>query len=304
MPPQRAEVEMGWGSVSYLRWSPEAAEPLGTVLLLHGGGMDSAELSWGEVGPALAAAGHQVIAPDHPGYGHSPPASWSHTQERLVRYVAEFADRLDLVRFGIGGFSLGGGLAIGFALGHPGRVTRAALLASYGFSPRLAGSLAPIRQAVSWAAVRTVLPQLYAPLNSWLAAHPAALSRVLAPLVRDPARRTPELLAAVAEEIGRHADEQAFAQFQRSEVGFKGNRTDYTADLGEFAVPALIVQGDRDPGISVARAQRAAETIPDARLLLLPGAGHWVHRDRPAEVESALVAFFAEPGWSGPLGAT
>lgn len=61
------------GPVSCLSWLPDA-DPTGPdVLLLHGAGLDSAELSWGEVGPALAASGQRVFASDHPGYGQTPP---------------------------------------------------------------------------------------------------------------------------------------------------------------------------------------------------------------------------------------
>lgn len=41
-----------------------------TIVLLHGAGVDSAMLSWGEVIPLLAQR-YRVIAPDLPGYGDS-----------------------------------------------------------------------------------------------------------------------------------------------------------------------------------------------------------------------------------------
>ena len=54
------------------------------MVLLHGGGVDSAALSWGDIGTRLAAAGYRVIAPDHPGHGRSRLPSWPVTQQRLV----------------------------------------------------------------------------------------------------------------------------------------------------------------------------------------------------------------------------
>ena len=74
MAAERKVVRLPWGEVSYLEWSPDGAARAPTLLLLHGGGLDSAELSWADVGPAVAQVGYRVLAPDHPGYGESPPA--------------------------------------------------------------------------------------------------------------------------------------------------------------------------------------------------------------------------------------
>ena len=83
----RSIVQLPSGLVSYLTWTPENAS--GTVVLLHGGGVDNASLSWGGISPRLAQAGYRVIAPDHPGYGRSPSAGLPVTQERLVAYVGD-----------------------------------------------------------------------------------------------------------------------------------------------------------------------------------------------------------------------
>jgi pimeloyl-ACP methyl ester carboxylesterase len=66
METRRRTCDLGWGTVSYLEWLPDRATGP-DVLLLHGGGVDCAALSWGGLAPVLAAAGHRVIAPDHPG---------------------------------------------------------------------------------------------------------------------------------------------------------------------------------------------------------------------------------------------
>ena len=82
----RRTLGLSWGTVSYLDWNPLRAidQDKPAVLLLHGGGVDNASLSWGELGPVLADAGYRVLAPDHPGYGQSPAAPWPHSQQRLV----------------------------------------------------------------------------------------------------------------------------------------------------------------------------------------------------------------------------
>lgn len=284
----RAALDLPWGSVSYLEWLPERT-PRSTVVLLHGGGVDSAELSWGGFAPHLALAGYRVIAPDHPGYGQSPSPPWPSSQHRLVAYVDEVVDALGLERYAIGGLSLGGGLTIGHVLARPQRVTGAILLGSYGLMDhQTEGPLALPLHLVTWVMLRTGL------LGGVMRAYGRSrrlLTSSVAAIIRDPARRTPELLDQVWSAAQHHGALAAFQQWQRDQFGALALRTNYTAQLDRFPRPALVVHGERDTGVPLARARAAAERIPDARLLIVPGAGHWVQRDRPDVVVPAALTF-------------
>ncbi|WP_083587083.1 alpha/beta fold hydrolase [Agrococcus sp. Marseille-P2731] len=293
----RRTVALPWGDVSYLEWqpgtppsgSPRPAAGAPTVLLLHGGGLDSALLSWGGIGGELAAAGHRVIAPDHPGYGASTRAPWRASQDRLLGYVAALIDALQLEHYVIGGLSLGGGLAIGHALGHPQRVAGLMLLGSYGLMRTIVpGRLAAPVQLLSWLSTRAGLLALgtRATLRSR-----ALLDASLRPVVRDPAQRTPELLDAILAEGRRGTGIEVFAEWQRAEVGLRTQTTRYSERVGELAMPVLIVHGQHDSGVPLAAARAAADTIPDAQLLVVPEAGHWVQRDRPDVVVPAMQRY-------------
>lgn len=284
----RSTVDLPCASVSVLEWNPSSA-PERTVLLLHGGGVDSASLSWGGIGPLLAEAGFRVIAPDHPGYGHSPNPTWQATQRRLVDYVGELVDALELRRYVVGGLSLGGGMALGHVLERPERVSGAALFGSYGIMHRLSvGRLSGIRQFVTWVILRTGLLRA---ATRWFSGSRAGMRWSLASLIRDPDARTPalvdEVIAAAAQ--GRGLD--MFDQWQHEQIRWCGMATDYTPQLASFPRPALVVHGDRDAGVPVAAAEAAAAAMPDARLVVVPGAGHWVQRDRPDVVLATMVGF-------------
>ncbi len=284
----RRTIDLRWGPISYLEWTPIEPSRESTVLLLHGGGLDSASLSWGEVGGALAAAGHRAIAPDHPGYGSSPRAPWRATQRALLDYVDAFAGALALGRCALAGLSLGGGLAIGHALEHPERVRGLVLLGSYGLMPTLVpGAAAPVAQLASWAATRS---GVLAAATRATTRSRALLERSLRPVLRDPDRRTPELLAEV-EAAARGTSLEVFAEWQRAEVGPRRQSTDYSARLPHIAAPTLVVHGERDAGVPAAVARRAAASMPSARALIVPDAGHWVQRDRPDVVVPAMRAF-------------
>ncbi|MGM1029564.1 MAG: alpha/beta fold hydrolase [Actinomycetota bacterium] len=289
MEPDRRTAELPWGGVSYLEWRPEEPTRASTVLLLHGGGLDSAWLSWGGVGGELAAAGHRVIAPDHPGYGHSPKAPWTASQEHLLGYVDALVRALGVDRFALGGLSMGAGLALGHVLTHPSRVSSLMLLGAYGLSPLIVeGRWSTAAQLLSWAATRTGMLEAF---SRGTAQHRALMERSLRPVLRNPEQRTPELIDAVMEEARRGSGIVAFGEFQRDQVGARRQTTDYSARLAAITTPTLFVHGERDTGVPAAIPRRAAASMPNARLLMVPEAGHWVQRDRPEIVVPAMLEF-------------
>ncbi|NLT26785.1 MAG: alpha/beta fold hydrolase [Microbacteriaceae bacterium] len=288
--PRRSTVALEHGEVSYLEWGAAGAP---TIVLLHGGGFDGASMSWSRLGPALAAAGYRVLAPDHPGYGESPAPTWPAHLEHSGRYVDEFIDRVVDGDYALGGLSLGGALALQHALGRgEGGGPRALLLlGSYGLMPRMGrGPLAAATQGLTWAAARS---GLIGALTPRYARNRALMRLSLRNLVHNPAEATPALLDEIIAAGAVPGAGAAFAEFQRSEIGPRGLRTDFTPRLGELAMPVLLVHGGRDIGVPVERARAAARRIPDAELRVVEGGGHWVQRDRPDEVHAAILDFLA-----------
>jgi pimeloyl-ACP methyl ester carboxylesterase len=63
--------------------------------------------------------------------------------------------------------------------------------------------------------------------------------------------------------------------------------------LQTIAAPTTILSGDRDPIVSPRAAQRLAEQIPGARLVVRPGAGHLLPQREPAFVAEQILAALA-----------
>jgi len=68
-----------------------------------------------------------------------------------------------------------------------------------------------------------------------------------------------------------------------------GNINDEEAAL--VACPTLVLAGNHDPFNPLAATQELVARMPHARLVTLPGAGHWTQQERPAEVTAALLDF-------------
>jgi pimeloyl-ACP methyl ester carboxylesterase len=91
------------------------------------------------------------------------------------------------------------------------------------------------------------------------------------------------------------------AQWQRMQPGdllacftTLGTRDDISASVARIAAPALVVHGDADRAIDLMRAQAMADALPQARMVVVPGAGHAANLTHPAPVNAALAEFLAQ----------
>jgi pimeloyl-ACP methyl ester carboxylesterase len=63
--------------------------------------------------------------------------------------------------------------------------------------------------------------------------------------------------------------------------------------LDGITAPTLLLSGSESPAAIIAATDRAATEIPDARIHVLEGHGHFAHRTHPAMVVSVIEAFLA-----------
>ncbi|GAB3025211.1 alpha/beta fold hydrolase [Natronobiforma cellulositropha] len=257
------------------------------VVLLHGGGVDDATLSWRYVLADLADD-HRVYALDWPGYGDSDDRGYTHASASHVRTLERFLDAVGLNErangLTVAGISMGGAAALGFALEQPDRVSKLALVDSYGLGSEIpAGSLwrtlahVPGANALGWATLGTSREATRIGLGN-VVANVDALSSSFVDDVYERARRPG---------AGR-----AFEAFQRNELAADGSAlTDYSDDLEALETPTLLVHG-RDDRLFPARwSERAAERLANARLEIIDDCGHWPPRECPERFSSVFNAF-------------
>ena len=70
-----------------------------------------------------------------------------------------------------------------------------------------------------------------------------------------------------------------------------GSRDDISARLGEINVSALVVHGALDHAIDLGSAQAMHDALPQARMVVVPGAGHSSNLTHPEPVNAALTEF-------------
>jgi len=71
-------------------------------------------------------------------------------------------------------------------------------------------------------------------------------------------------------------------------------RTSETDRLGQIRVPTLLIHGEKDAAIPIAKAEEMAHGIPNARLVRVPDAGHTTPLEAPDVVNREMAGFLAE----------
>lgn len=253
-----------------------------TVVLLHGGGTDSAWLSWQPVILALSTR-FRVIAPDLPGYGKSDTPRIQYTLDYYIHFLKRLLDHLEIERVTLAGVSMGGGISIGFTLANPQRVHRLVPVDSYGIQRQYPGGL--------WGYYLVRLDWLNR-FSWWLLARSRALTRAsLQQIFHDPNALSETLVNEVYEEIRRPDAGLAFRSFQRHEVLRKNLRTCYLDRLNEIRAETLFIHGENDRLVPLACAGEAHTRLPGSRLEVIPSCGHWPQREKPEEFNRILLEF-------------
>ena len=231
------------------------------VLLLHGFGADLN--TWMFTQPALAD-GRQVIALDLPGHGGSGKQLDRADAESLAAIVEHALNALGIERLHLVGHSMGGGIAISFAVREPERVATLTLISSAALGPEI--NAAFIDGFVRAARRREAIEAL-----NLLVHDPALVSRTM---IEDVLRYkrldgVPEALAAFAEEW------------------FPGGRQRVV--LGDavavLKLPVQIIWGREDRIIPVAHAEALASRVP---VHILEQTGHLPHMEKAGEVNRLI----------------
>ncbi len=271
-----------WVEVKGLRIHYLEAGAGSTVFLLHGGGIDSASLSWKFTIEPLAHYLH-VFAPDWPGYGESDKPAIQYTTDYYIGFLGDFMQTLGIVDASLVGISMGGGIALGFTLQFPQRVSRLVLVDSYG--------LQMFTPAHKLSYLFTRIPLLNEVTWDLLMRSRTMMRVFLRVIFHDPNAVSDELVDEVHVELKKAGAARAFISFQKSEIMWNGLRTVYVSRLHEIKARTLIVHGEKDRLVPFDCAQHARDLIVDSRLRVITNCGHWPQREKPDEINRVLMEF-------------
>lgn len=271
-------------TVRAIRWSGGATEAieLGSgdpILLIHGGAGEAGH--WLPLMGILAES-HRVIAVDAPGHGLADPCAFSGDLYALgARFIGEVLTALGISRAIVGGNSMGGLYAVGFAQAHPERVAQLLLIGAPAGTTRRAPL--PLR-LLRWPWTRPLAAKVMR--NRDTASVRARLGRLL---VAHPDRLNEALVASFAATTARNVP--SIIRFVSRAIGLRGRTRDGTMLAPHWAglrVPVTFIWGDQDRADGPEAGERIVRGLTGSALIRVPGAGHQPALDDPAAVARAI----------------
>lgn len=233
------------------------------IVLLHGFTQTGA--AWEPVRSRLQAAGRIALAPDLRGHGRAGDL-------RPVDLPAVIGDLDELVDDAVlAGYSMGGRLALAYAVARPGRVRRLVLV----------GASAGLQDAHERAARREVDEALAERIQRG-GVEGFAREWAAQPLFTGQPAHVAE--AAQRERLGQSAAGLAAALRGLGTAALPS----LWGSLDDLRMPVTLMVGERDAKFR-AIAEAMAARLPDARVDVVEGAGHAVHLEAPERLLDELL---------------
>jgi 2-hydroxymuconate-semialdehyde hydrolase len=245
------------------------------VLLLHGSGPGvTAAANWRAVIPALSA-GRRVIAPDQLGFGGTATGEpRTYGRAAWTAHALDLLDTLGLGTVDIIGNSMGGAIALSLAVARPRAVRRIVLMGSMGVAMALPPGLDTVWGYTPGIEQMREVIGLFAQDRGIVTDDLVQLRyrASLRPQVRDSWR------AMFPAPRQRWVDDLALSG----------------AELASVGVPVLLVHG-RDDRVVPWRPSsgQLLDLLPDSRLHVLSGCGHWTMIEKTAEFLAVVLPFLA-----------
>lgn len=244
------------------------------LVLLHGGIIDAAHISWGELLGPLAER-TRVYALNLPGYGGSELPDGPLSIPHHVETVASVIDALGIRDPVVAGTSMGGGTALGLALDYPDRVSEVVALEAFGLGSDLPSGL------LTWVLAKIQVTNHLSVALMRRSRRFVELS--LGSLAADPDSISAATVDRVMDELQRPDAGAAFRKFRATEVTRDGYRTDYSDRVSQLTVPVRYIHGTEDDLLPPRWSERAAERTPDGDCYMLD-CGHLAPLERPDDV--------------------
>lgn len=250
------------------------SDPQGTVVLLTG--LASKRLGWKRQLDVFGQT-YRTIALDFRDTGDSDQATDAYTAADLADDVAAVLQALGIPRAHVVGISLGGFVALQFALRHPETLGKLVLTSTS------AGGAGHIAAGPEIAAILMPDPGLEIGERA-----KRNYSIIMAPTY---VQANPDTLEEIAE-VARYRpmDSAAYTRQLQAALGH-----DAWTSAPSIQAPTLVIHGDFDPLIPVANGRLLGERIPGARYIEYPDVGHIPIIERMERYNRDVLAFLAEP---------
>ncbi len=224
------------------------------------------------------AAKFRVFAIDLIGHGYTDKPSRPYEIKDYVDHLAKVCNALRIERAHISGESLGGWVAAAFAIKHPARVDKLVLNTAGGLvaNPEVMERI----YTLSMAAVRNPERE--------------AIRKRLEFVIYDPKNVSDDLVEMRYRIYRQPGFEQTMENIMcLQKMEYRRRNLIAEDDLKGIAARTLVIWTDHDPTAPVAVGERFATLIPDARLAVMKGCGHWPQFEDPETFNRLSIGFLS-----------
>lgn len=258
-------TELPYGNVGKVRVHYYVGGTGDSVLLVHG--LGSRAEDWANLMPRLVRDHHRVYALDLPGYGQSDwPANAQYSIPELTGAVEAFMNDQHLARTDLGGWSMGGWIAMRVALDEPQRIRRLMIFDSAG-----------LKFAVKWD------PALFEPNT------PEKLSTLTALLMPSP----PHVPGFVERDVFRFVARHGWVVRRNLDSMLTGEGL-VDGRLDALKMPMLIVWGKQDHLIPVSLGEEIHHEVPQSEMEVFDACGHLAPNQCAGRVGPVVTGFLDE----------
>jgi pimeloyl-ACP methyl ester carboxylesterase len=229
---------------------------------------------------------HRVLLPDLFGHGESAKPLGDYSLSAHAAAMRDLLDHLGIERVTLVGHSLGGGIAMQFSYLFPERVEHLVLVSSGGLGREVnvmlrSATLPGAAQVLSVIASPRVLTRV------------EALGRGASRLGWRPGADISAAWRGFSA-LGDRESRRAFLATTRAVIDLGGQSISAHDHLdGSQPVPTMIVWGSKDRMIPASHALSLEEALPDCRIEIFEGAGHFPHLEDPDRFARVLRDFIA-----------
>lgn len=233
-------------------------------------GLGSISDLWHRLLPVLSAR-YRTILFDNRGVGRSDAPPGPYSIAAMASDAAAVLDAAGVDRAHVLGFSMGGFIAQEFALNYPERVRSLILAATACGGREGVRAATEVLTALEAKGVRTPEEAFWmvAPYNYYPSTPRTLIEEDLAVTLRSPIKR------------------QSYMAQLQAIVSWAGSHS----RLSSLDVPTLIIHGESDELIPTENGRILARVIPNARLVMLHGAGHRFMTDKHEAASEAILSF-------------